>query len=82
MTGGKVLATGQAGFVGIAKFGPFLGWLARNRGLRAVIGPFEQGIALQFLFDERRQVEIGQLKQLDRLHQLRRHHQRLGLAEL
>ncbi|MGY4599815.1 hypothetical protein ACVWXL_007561 [Bradyrhizobium sp. GM22.5] len=53
--------------------------LARGR---LVIGPFQQGITLEFLFDERREIEIGQLQQLDRLHQLRRHDQRLRLPEL
>ena len=56
--------------------------LAGNRRLGAVAGPLQQRIALELLLDEGRQIEIGQLQQLDRLHQLRRHHQRLGLAEL
>ena len=42
----------------------------------------EQGIALKFGFDIGDQVEIGELQQLDGLHQLRRHHQRLALPKL
>ena len=52
-----------------------------HRRLGAVVGPLQQRIPLQFFLDKGRQIEIGQLQQLDRLHQLRRHHQRLGLAE-
>ena len=66
----------------IGIFGAFGGRFARDRGFGAVAGALQQRIALQFLLDEGRQVEIGQLQQLDRLHQLRRHHQRLRLAEL
>ena len=63
-------------------FAPLGDGLARDRRLGALAGALQQRIALQFLFHEGRKVEIGQLQQLDRLHQLRRHHQRLGLAEL
>ena len=42
----------------------------------------EQRIALEFRFDVSDQIEIRELQQLDRLHQLRRHHQRLALADL
>ena len=49
----------------------------------AVIAPaLEQRIALELFLDERDEIEIGQLQQLDRLHQLRRHHQRLRLPKL
>ena len=41
---------------------------------------FEQRIAFEFLIDIVRQFEIGQLKQLDGLLQLRRHDQGLALA--
>ena len=71
-----------AGIAGIGEFGPFGGRFARDRGFGAVAGALQQRIALQFLLDEGREVEIRQLQQLDRLHQLRRHHQRLRLAEL
>ena len=50
--------------------------------VRSFAGAFQQRIALQFVFDEGGEVEVGQLQELDRLHQLRRHHQRLRLAEL
>ena len=36
---------------------------------------FQQRIALQLLLDEGADLEIGELQQLDRLPQLRRHHQ-------
>ena len=72
----------RAGIVGIGKFGALGRRFARDRRLGAVAGALQQRIALQFLLDKGRQIEIGQLQQLDRLHQLRRHHQRLGLAEL
>ena len=67
---------------GIGELGAFGGRLARDRGFGTVAGAIQQRIALQFLLDESREVEIRQLQQLDRLHQLRRHHQRLRLAEL
>jgi hypothetical protein len=38
--------------------------------------------SLEFGFNVGDQVEIRELQQLDRLHQLRRHHQRLALADL
>ena len=46
------------------------------------IGSVEQGVALQFGLDIGDEVEIGELQQLDGLHQLRRHHQGLALPEL
>ncbi|MEY9550601.1 hypothetical protein ABIF67_004666 [Bradyrhizobium japonicum] len=49
---------------------------------RLVVGPLQQGVPLELLFHEGREIEIGQLQQLDRLHQLRRHDQRLRLPEL
>ncbi len=42
----------------------------------------EQRIALQFGLDIGDEVEIGELQQLDGLHQLRRHHQSLALPKL
>ena len=42
----------------------------------------EQRIALELGFHIGDQIEIGELQQLDRLHQLRRHHQRLALPDL
>ena len=58
------------------------GGLAGHRRLRPVAGAVEQRVPFELFFDEGGEVEIGQLQQLDRLHQLRRHHQRLGLAKL
>jgi hypothetical protein len=43
---------------------------------------FEQRIALGFLLDETVQFDMGELQQPDRLHQLRRHDQRLALSQL
>ena len=51
-------------------------------GRPVLIGPLQQRIALELVLDKRDEVEIRQLQQLDRLHELRRHHQRLRLAEL
>ena len=79
---GRFVAIGRARIPVAGIFAPLGRRLARNRWLGAVTGALKQRIALQFLLDEGRKVEIGQLQQLDRLHQLRRHHQRLGLAEL
>jgi hypothetical protein len=56
------------------------GVLARLRGLLA-LGALQQRVALQFTFHIGRQIEIGELQQLDGLHQLRRHHERLALPE-
>jgi hypothetical protein len=43
---------------------------------------FEDRVLLHLLLDEAHQVQLGQLEQLDRLLQLRRHHQLLGEFEL
>ena len=53
-----------------------------SAGRRAAFGGamLEQGIALDFGLDEVRQLKIRQLQQLDRLLQLRRHHQLLALT--
>ena len=48
---------------------------------RAGFGAFEEGVFLKLLFDVFGQFLIRQLQQLDRLLQLRRHHQLLGLPE-
>ena len=45
-------------------------------------GAIEERIALELGFDIGDKIEIGELKQLDRLHQLRGHHQQLALTEL
>ena len=47
------------------------------------LGPaIQEGIALEFGFYVGDKVKIGQLQQLDGLHQLRGHHQRLALPKL
>ena len=57
--------------------------LPLDAGAPLVFGAaIEQRIAFEFGLDIRDQIEVGELQQLDRLHQLRRHHQRLALAEL
>ena len=55
---------------------------SRVRARRLVLRPLEQRIAFQLLLDISREIETRELQQLDGLHQLRRHHQRLALAEL
>ena len=46
------------------------------------LAQFKQGIGFQRIADECLDLEIGQRQQLDRLLQLRRHHQRLRLAQV
>lgn len=53
----------------------------RRRRIIVLVLAFQQRVALQFGLDVGGQVEAGKLQQLDRLHELRRHHQRLALAE-
>src|SRR5262245_35338175 len=48
----------------------------------ALPGALKQRIALELSLDIGGKVEIGELQQLDGLHQLRRHHQRMALANL
>ncbi len=48
-------------------------------GLGAAV---EQRVLLELGLDIGDQIEIGELQQLDGLHQLRRHHQRLTLSDL
>ena len=80
--GSGILAIDADRSIGIGEFGPFRRQLPGDRRFDALAGPLQQRIALQFFLDKGRKVEIGQLQQLDGLHQLRRHYQRLGLAEL
>ena len=47
-----------------------------------VVRAFKKWIALEFGVHMGRQIKVGELQQLDGLHQLRRHHQGLRLAEL
>jgi hypothetical protein len=55
--------------------------LAARLGLRRAAA-FEQRVLLDLLGDEAFDLEIAQRQQADRLLQLRRHHQRLGLPEV
>src|SRR6185503_1229845 len=55
--------------------------LARRRLLLAALLPFEKRIALELCIDECLQLEIRHLQELDRLLQLRRHHQSLRLPQ-
>ena len=57
------------------------GFLALIGLARPLAGALQQRIALQFAFHIGGQIEIRELQQLDGLHQLRRHHQSLALAE-
>ena len=62
-----------------------LGALVRGRLLRRSVGPlipFQQRVALEFALHEGRNLKVGELKKLDGLTQLRRHHQRLRLPKL
>ena len=45
-------------------------------------GAFEQGVLFELPFDVGGQIQVRELQQLDGLHQLRRHHERLALAHL
>ena len=45
-------------------------------------GAFEQRVLFELPFDVGGQIQVRELQQLDRLHQLRRHHERLALAHL
>jgi hypothetical protein len=65
------------GGVGHGRFGAF------GRGVvGAQLARFEQRVAVQRLANEGLDFEVRQRQQLDRLLQLRRHHQRLRLAEI
>jgi hypothetical protein len=67
LVGGGILGRLLAHFVG------------SRRALDAHLAGFEQRIGLQGLANERLDLEVGQRQQLDRLLELRRHHQRLRL---
>ena len=45
-------------------------------------GALEQRILFELPFDIGGQIQVGELQQLDGLHQLRRHHERLALPHL
>ncbi len=63
---------------------PRIGRLAAGlAGLgRLDLGPLQQRVALQLGIDIGREVEMRELQKLDRLQELRRHHQGLALAHL
>ena len=74
---------GSAGIAG--KRARHIGGLRLFRGDALGLGfaafvAFKQRIAFEFALDKGLQFEIGHLQQLDRLLQLRRHHQGLSLA--
>ncbi len=49
---------------------------------RLGLGPLQQRITLELGIDVGGEVEVGELQKLDRLQELRRHHQGLALAHL
>jgi hypothetical protein len=51
-------------------------------GIAFPVDTLEQRIALELSFHIGGEVQMGELEQLDRLQQLRRHHQGLALADL
>ncbi len=63
-------------------------WLGRagfrieRGGVGRILGVLQQRIAFELRIDESRELEMGQLQQLDRLQQLRRHGQGLPLPQL
>ena len=70
---------GRRGGGGIGRFGRGGQRVGRAAGIGAGVGAFvafQQRVALQLLLDEGGDLDVGGLQQLDRLAQLRRHHQR------
>jgi hypothetical protein len=63
-------AVGGARVVAVAPFDPI------------AVRPFEKRVLLDLPLDEVLEFHVGELQQLDRLLQLRRHHQRLCLAQI
>ena len=71
---------GSGGTGGIGWFGCGRQWVRAAPGIRASDGAFiafQQRVAFKFFLDKGRDFHIGRLQQLDRLAQLRRHHQLL-----
>ena len=56
--------------------------ISRRRLFEPWLAPFEQRVLLDLRIDILRQLEVRKLQHLDRLLQLGRHDQRLGLAKL
>ena len=73
-----VSSSNQSSSAAVRSSRVFCAWSRGGVVLR--LGALEQRIALDLLVDEALEFEMGELQQLDRLHQLRRHHQRLGLS--
>ncbi len=65
------------GLSGPARLAPFFGPFAVGG-----LGPLEQRVLLDLVLDESRELEVRHLQQLDRLLQLGRHDERLGLAQI
>src|SRR4051812_46564133 len=51
-------------------------------GVPGLLWAFQQRVPLKLGIDEGRKLDIGELQQLDRLLQLRRHHKAVALAQL
>ena len=60
----------------------FLAFARRLAFDAAHLARFEQRVAFERFADEGLDLEVARREQADRLLQLRRHHQRLGLAEI
>ena len=56
--------------------------MAVDVGFGLALRAFEERITLKLLLDVSGEIEVRELQQLDRLLQLRRHHQMLPLAQL
>jgi hypothetical protein len=54
---------------------------ASATGVSPSLARSSRGFFFELVVDISGQIQVRELQQLDRLHQLRRHHQRLGLAE-
>ncbi len=73
----RIVAAHVGGAVMFLRFGARIAG-----GLAAYFAHFQQGVGFERIGDESLDFEIGQRQQLDRLLQLRRHHQRLGLPQI
>ena len=76
------LARGSNGVTRIRERRGFLGCRGRRNVRAWAVIALEQRVALELLLDPSLDLEIGELEELDRLPQLRRHHQRLAEAEI
>ncbi|GJE07550.1 hypothetical protein AOPFMNJM_2879 [Methylobacterium jeotgali] len=81
--GGPALALAvEIGLERVALGGAFGRPLPRGRFGPLALDPLEQRVALQLGIHVGGEVELGELQELDRLQELRRHHQGLTLAHL